>query len=215
MQAGAGYAVVFCNPRGSSGREDAFARAIIGRPGEPDSADVLAALDEALCRTGFVDTARVGLLGGSYGGYLTGWIVGHTDRFVAACPERGLYNRYSKEGTSDIWSGYTYLRVRHWEDPELYRRFSPIAYVRDIHTPLLIVHSEEDIRCPIEQAEQLYVALKQLRREVRFVRFPGESHELSRSGKPNHRVQRFGHVLDWFGEKLVAPARVAATTGDG
>ncbi len=215
VQAGAGYVVVCCNPRGSSGREDEFSRAIAGRPGEPDAADVLAAMDEALHRHDFIDPARTGLLGGSYGGYLTAWIAGHTDRFAAACPERGLYNRYSKEGTSDIWSGYTYLRVRQWEDPELYWRYSPITYVRDMRTPLLIIHSEEDIRCPIEQAEQLYVALKQMRREVRFVRFPGENHELSRGGKPSHRVQRFGYILDWFDEKLAASAHTPAEAAAG
>ena len=205
VQTGAGYAVLSCNPRGSSGREDAFARAIIGCPGEPDSADVLAMLDEALRRYDFLDPERVGLIGGSYGGYLAGWLVGHTDRFVAAVPERGLYNRYSKDGTSDIWSGSTYLRVHQWENPELYWRYSPMAYVQNIRTPLLILHSEEDLRCPIEQAEQLFTALKQMRREVRFVRFPGENHELSRSGKPSHRVQRFGYILDWFAAKLSAP----------
>jgi dipeptidyl aminopeptidase/acylaminoacyl peptidase len=212
VQAGAGYAVLSCNPRGSSGREDAFARAIIGCPGEPDSADVLAMLDEALPQYDFLDPGRLGLIGGSYGGYLAGWIVGHTDRFVAAVPERGLYNRYSKDGTSDIWSGYTYLRVHQWQNPELYWRYSPIAYVQNIRTPLLILHSEEDLRCPIEQAEQLFTALKQMRREVRFVRFPGENHELSRSGKPSHRVQRFGYILDWFAEKL-QPSRSLEHTG--
>jgi dipeptidyl aminopeptidase/acylaminoacyl peptidase len=211
VQAGAGYAVICCNPRGSSGREEAFARAIMGCPGEPDSADALAAVDEALRRWDFIEPTRLGLLGGSYGGYLTGWIAGHTDRFVAAVAERGLYNRYSKDGTSDIWSGYTYLRVRPWEDPELYWRYSPMAYVRNIRTPLLILHSEEDLRCPIEQAEQLFVALKQMRREVRFVRFPGENHELSRSGKPSHRLQRFGYILDWFAEKLAAPPAEAVS----
>jgi dipeptidyl aminopeptidase/acylaminoacyl peptidase len=163
-----------------------------------------------LRRYDFIAPTRLGLLGGSYGGYLAGWIVGHTDRFVAAALERGLYNRYSKDGTSDIWSGYTYLRVHQWEDPERYWRYSPIAYVRNIHTPLLILHSEEDLRCPIEQAEQLFVALKQMRREVRFVRFPGENHELSRSGKPSHRLQRFGYLLDWFSDKLTAPAKAAS-----
>jgi dipeptidyl aminopeptidase/acylaminoacyl peptidase len=213
VQAGAGYAVVYCNPRGSNGREEAFARAILGCPGEPDSADVLAALDGALDRFDFIDRERLGLLGGSYGGYLTAWIVGVTNRFAAAIPERGLYNRYSKDGTSDIWSGYTYLRVRPWEDPELYWRYSPIARVRDMQTPLLIMHSEEDIRCPIEQAEQLYAALKQMGREVRFVRFPGENHELSRNGKPSHRVQRFEYMLDWFAEHLAAPRPVEAAAG--
>jgi dipeptidyl aminopeptidase/acylaminoacyl peptidase len=205
VQAGAGYVVICCNPRGSSGREEAFARAIVGCPGEPDSADVLATLDEALQRYDCIDPARLGLIGGSYGGYLTGWIVGHSDRFAAAVPERGLYNRYSKDGTSDIWSGYTYLRVRQWEDPELYWHYSPIAYVCNIRTPLLILHSEEDFRCPIEQAEQLFTALKQMRREVQLVRFPGENHELSRSGKPSHRIQRFRYILDWLAEKLAPP----------
>lgn len=202
IEAGAGYALIYCNPRGSSGRDDAFGRAIIGAPAEPDTADIMAMVDAGLARYDFLDPDRLGVLGGSYGGYLTSWIVGHSDRFVAACSERALNNRYSKEGTSDIWSGYTYLRVRQWEDPELYRHFSPISYVRDIHTPLLIVHSEEDIRCPIEQGEQLFVALRQLRREVRFVRFPGENHELSRNGKPSHRVQRFEHILEWFNSHL-------------
>ena len=210
VQAGAGFAVIYCNPRGSSGREDAFARAIVGCPGEPDSADILAAVEGALARFDFIDPDRLGLLGGSYGGYLTAWIVGRDHRFRAAAPERGLYNRYSKEGTSDIWSGYTYLRVRQYDDPELYWRYSPISHVKEMTTPLLIIHSEEDIRCPIEQGEQLFTALVQLRRDVRFLRFPGENHNLSRSGKPSHRVQRFRAILDWFEEKLT---RAAVHTG--
>jgi dipeptidyl aminopeptidase/acylaminoacyl peptidase len=208
VESGAGYAVVYCNPRGSSGRDDAFARAIIGAPGEPDSADILAVADAAVDRYDFIDRARIGVLGGSYGGYLTSWIVGHTGQFAAACSERALNNRYSKEGTSDIWSGFTYLRTRQWQDPALYARFSPISYVCEMYTPLLILHSEEDIRCPIEQAEQLFVALKQLRREVLFVRFPGENHELSRNGKPSHRVQRFEHIVKWFGDHLQATPAV-------
>lgn len=203
VQAGAGFAVIFSNPRGSSGRDDSFARAIIGVPGEPETRDLLAVLDEGLRRFDFLDGERVGVLGGSYGGYMTSWIIGHTDRFAAACSERALNNRYSKDGTSDIWSGYTYLRVRPWEDPDLYRRYSPITYVREMRTPVLIVHSEEDLRCPMEQAEQLYTALKQMRRDVQFVRFPGENHELSRNGKPSHRIQRFEHILGWFRTRLV------------
>jgi len=202
VEAGAGYAVVYCNPRGSSGRDDGFARAILGAPGEPDSADLLRVVEAAAQRFDFVDPDRIGVIGGSYGGYLTSWLIGHTNRFVAACSERALNNRYSKEGTSDISSGFTYLRVRQWEDPDLYRRFSPITYVRDMQTPVLILHSEEDIRCPIEQGEQLFVALKQLGRETVFVRFPGENHDLSRSGKPSHRLQRFRHILDWFNAHL-------------
>jgi dipeptidyl aminopeptidase/acylaminoacyl peptidase len=206
VQAGAGYAVVFSNPRGSSGREDDFGRALIGSPAEPMTADVLAALDEALRRHDSIDPARTGVLGGSYGGYITGWIVGHTQRFAAACAERGIYNRFSRELTGDIPTAFTYLRVRPWEDPAMYWKWSPIASVQEMRTPLLIVHSEEDLRCPIEQAEQLFAALKRLRRDVRFVRFPGENHELSRAGKPSHRVARFAHILGWFDEKLGAGA---------
>lgn len=214
VQAGAGYAVVFSNPRGSSGQEEDFARALIGSPAEPMTADVLAAMDEALRRYDFIDPARTGVLGGSYGGYITGWIIGHTDRFAAACAERGIYNRYSRELTGDIPTAFTYLRVRPWEEPETYWRWSPIAFVQQMRTPVLIIHSEEDLRCPIEQAEQLFAALKRLGRDTRFVRFPGENHELSRAGKPSHRVQRFEHILGWFAEKL-AGVREAAAAGDG
>ena len=133
---------------------------------------------------------------------LRAWIVGRTDRFVAAAPERGLYNRYSKDGTSNIWSGYTYLRVRQREDPELYWRYSPMAYVRNIRTPLLILHSEEDLRCPIEQAEQLFTALKRRGCTVEFDRYPNESHGMSRTGQPKHRVHRLERITEWFGRYL-------------
>jgi dipeptidyl aminopeptidase/acylaminoacyl peptidase len=198
IQAGAGYAVLFCNPRGSSGRDDAFARAIIGAPAEPDSADILAAVDAAIERYPFIDHRRLGLIGGSYGGYLTSWIVGHDHRFAAACSERALNNRFSKEGTSDIWSGYTYLRKRQWEDPELYRHYSPINYVCEIRTPLLILHSEEDYRCPIEQGEQFYTALRARGVPTEMVRFPGESHAFLSGGKPQSRLERRRHTLRWF-----------------
>lgn len=198
VQAGAGYAVVFANPRGSSGREEAFARALIGAPAEPMSADVLAVMDEALRRHDWIDPARTGVLGGSYGGYLAAWIIGHSDRFAAACAERGIYLRYSRELTGDVPTAFTYLKARPWEDPALYWRHSPIAHVEQMRTPVLIIHSEEDLRCPIEQGEQLFAALKRLRRDVRFIRFPGENHELTRNGKPSHRLQRFTHLLDWF-----------------
>jgi dipeptidyl aminopeptidase/acylaminoacyl peptidase len=202
VQAGAGYVVVYSNPRGSSGQEEDFARALIGSPAEPMTEDVLAAMDEALRRYDFIDPERTGVLGGSYGGYITGWIIGHTDRFAAACAERGIYNRYSRELTGDIPTAFTYLGVRPWEEPETYWRWSPIAFVKEMRTPVLIVHSEEDLRCPIEQAEQLFAALKRLGRDTRFIRFPGENHELSRAGKPSHRLQRFEHMLGWFAEKL-------------
>jgi dipeptidyl aminopeptidase/acylaminoacyl peptidase len=155
-------------------------------------------------RFGCIDAERLGVLGGSYGGFLTSWIVGHATRFKAACSERAVNNQQSQFGTSDI--GHFYQEWENgclpWEGGGLYADRSPITYVKDIATPLLIIHGEEDLRCPIEQAEQLFVALKRQRKEVVFVRFPDESHEMSRSGKPRHRLQRFRIILEWFGKYL-------------
>jgi dipeptidyl aminopeptidase/acylaminoacyl peptidase len=136
---------------------------------------------------------------------MTSWIVGHTDRFRAACSERAVNAMWSMYGTSDI--GYWFQEAHAgdrppWENLQWYLERSPLSYAKDIRTPLLIVHSESDLRCPIEQAEQLYVALKKLKRTVRFVRFPDEDHELSRSGRPRHRLARFRILLEWFGEHL-------------
>jgi len=205
VYAGAGYAVIYTNPRGSQGYGEAFTQAVIGDWGGGDYADVMAALDEALARHAFVDPERLGVLGGSYGGFLTSWTVGHTKRFKAACSERAVNCQYTMFGTSDI--GYSFNVVElggplPWEDMARYIERSPLTYAKDIATPLLIIHSEDDLRCPIEQAEQLFVALKKLRREVRFVRFPGENHEMSRAGKPRHRLERFRHILEWFAGHL-------------
>jgi dipeptidyl aminopeptidase/acylaminoacyl peptidase len=205
VYAGAGYAVVFTNPRGSRGYGEKFAEAVVGDWGGGDVADVLAGLDEALRRFDFLDRERLGVLGGSYGGFMTSWIVGHTDRFRAACSERAVNDQRTMFGTSDIGHAFNSVAVggaMPWEDPARYAERSPLTYAPRITTPLLIMHSEEDYRCPIEQAEQLFVALKKLRREVLFVRFPGENHELSRSGTPRHRLERFRIILDWFGRHL-------------
>jgi dipeptidyl aminopeptidase/acylaminoacyl peptidase len=207
VQAGAGYGVLYANPRGSQGYGEAFASAVVGDWGGGDAADVQAALDEALGRFDWIDPERLGLLGGSYGGFMTSWIVGHSKRFRAACSERAVNVQTSMFGTSDI--GFVFNQVElggvlPWEDPAKYLERSPLTYAKDITTPLLILHSEDDLRCPIEQAEQLFVALKTLRREVVFVRFPDENHELTRSGKPRHRLERFRILLEWFGKYLRA-----------
>jgi dipeptidyl aminopeptidase/acylaminoacyl peptidase len=205
VYAGAGYAVVYVNPRGSQGYGEAFARAVVGDWGGGDHADVMAGLDEALRRYDFLDPDRLGVMGGSYGGFMTSWIVGHTGRFKAACSERALNTFWSFSGTSDI--GH-YFPEWHsggpppWEDLEWYLEHSPLSYAKDIRTPLLILHSENDLRCPIEQAEQLFVALKRLGRPVRLVRFPDEDHDLSRTGRVRHRLARFRFLLDWFGQYL-------------
>jgi len=216
IQAAAGYVVVYGNPRGSHGYGEAFAIAIRGDWGNLDFGDVLAITDRA-AEEPYVDAGRLGILGGSYGGYMTSWVVGHTTRFKAAVSERAVNNLFSQFGTSDIGSLHM---AAAWggtpqEIPQKYLEHSPVMYANQIQTPLLILHSEQDLRCCIEQGEQLYTALKRLRRTVRMVRFPGESHELSRSGKPQHRVERFHYILDWFGRFLGAaaapqPAAVAA-----
>ena len=159
---------MYLNPRGSRGYSEAFARAVVGDWGGGDYADVMAGLDEALRRFDFLDPARLGVMGGSYGGFMTSWIVGHTDRFRAACSERAVNAMWSMYGTSDI--GYWFQEAHAvgrppWEDLHWYLERSPLSYAKDIRTPLLIVHSESDLRCPMEQAEQLYVALKKLKRD--------------------------------------------------
>jgi len=200
---GAGYAVVYVNPRGSRGYSEAFARAVVGDWGGGDYADVMAGLDEALRRFDFLDPARLGVMGGSYGGFMTSWIVGHTNRFKAACSERAVNNLASEDWTSDIATAFRFDFGGMWfDEPDEYRRMSPITYVRDVETPLLIIHSEDDLRCPIEQAEQMFVALRLLGKDVEFYRFPAEGHELSRSGSPVHRIQRAELILDFFTKHL-------------
>ncbi len=213
MQAAAGFVVLMGNPRGGSGREVTWGNSIMGSDhevtpgtgwGSVDADDVMAVLDHALAAYPFCDGERVGMLGGSYGGYMATLLAGRfSQRFRGICSERAVNNALTEEFTSDI---ATVFRVehgpRHIDNPEAYRRISPIQYVRDITVPMLIVHSEEDLRCPISQAEELFVALRLLGKDVTFYRFPGESHELSRSGSPVHRRQRAEIILDWFTAKL-------------
>jgi dipeptidyl aminopeptidase/acylaminoacyl peptidase len=207
--AGAGYAVVYSNPRGSSGYGEEWGRAIRGPVeggpgwGTVDYEDLMAVTDEALRRFSFCDSDRLGVLGGSYGGFMTSWIVGHTDRFQAACSERAVNNFIAEAGSSDIGVWFkSYVGVHWFEDPETYLKISPASYAREITTPLLILHSEDDLRCPVVNAEELFAILRILGRDVELVRFPGEGHELSRSGKPRHRVMRFEALIDWFDRHL-------------
>ena len=169
-----------------------------------DVDDVLAILNESLERFDFCDADRVGMLGGSYGGFMATWLAGHHgEQFRAFCSERAVNNLLSEEWSSDIATAFkTEHGPSHIENPEVYRVASPIEAVRNIDKPMLLIHSEEDWRCPIVQAEELWIALKLLGKEVDFYRFPGENHELSRSGSPVHRVQRAEIILDWFAEKL-------------
>lgn len=194
-----GYAVAFCNPRGSAGYGDHFAQILAPEMGENDFPDFMAFLDAAL-EQGGLDGSRLGVLGGSYGGFMTNWIIGHTDRFKAAVTMRCISDWFSTWGTDDIFFADCNVTfgATPWENPEIFLRLSPITYVEQMTTPLLIIHSEEDYRCPIGQAEQLYISLKRLERTVELVRFPDESHGLSRTGQPKHRAERLQHILRWF-----------------
>jgi dipeptidyl aminopeptidase/acylaminoacyl peptidase len=163
----------------------------------------MAVVDAAVERYPAVDPERLGILGGSYGGYMTSWAIGHSDRFAAGCSERACNNLLTLETSSDAAGFFRFVfGIDHLDHPDEYLRCSPITYVKDIRTPVLILHSEEDLRCPVEQADQLFVALRMLGREQEYHRFPAESHELSRSGAPRHRVQRAEIILDWFNRKL-------------
>jgi dipeptidyl aminopeptidase/acylaminoacyl peptidase len=198
VQAAAGYVIFACNPRGSDGYGYDFRAAALNRWGEADLPDLLAGLDQVLAK-GYVDPERLVVTGGSYGGFMTAWIVGHEDRFKAAVSQRGVYDLVSFYSTTDIPRfAEREFEYAPWENPERMWKYSPLAYVENIHTPLLIIHSENDYRAPIPAAEGLFVALRRLKREVELVRYPRDGHELSRSGEPRHRVDRLERIVAWF-----------------
>jgi dipeptidyl aminopeptidase/acylaminoacyl peptidase len=206
----AGYAVVQCNPRGSSGYGQEHGRAIRHDWGNVDAADVLAFLDAAL-EAPELDADRVGLMGGSYGGYLTTLLLGRTDRFAAAISERAFNDPVSFIGSSDI--GWVFPDQYLGTDPARVAAQSPMTTIARITTPTLVVHSEEDWRCPVEQGLRLYVDLKRRGVPTELLLFPGEGHELSRSGRPRHRLARLEHVLRWWARWLPTqqdPGREAA-----
>lgn len=209
LLAAQGFAIVYVNPRGSQGYGQAFTAATHHDWGGNDYEDIMRGLDAAIARFPFIDAARLGVAGGSYGGYMTNWIIGHTDRFKAAVTMRSICNHLSQWGMSDLafMKGFWEFPGDPWDAPVWYWERSPLAYAAKITTPLLILHSEQDLRCPIGEAEQLFAALKKLGREVTFVRFPDESHDLSRNGKPAHRLERLRWIGRWFEEHLRAPAR--------
>lgn len=198
-----GYVVLYTNPRGSCGYGYDFANAVRGAWGEKDSFDILYGVDE-LVKRGYIDEQRLGVTGGSYGGFMTNWLIGHDDRFKVAITDRCVSNMASMFGCSDIgWDlAEDNLDTTPWENLDKYMHMSPIKYVHNIHTPLLIIHSDQDLRCNIEQAEQLFAALKWMGREVQFVRFDGQSHGLSRGGHPHSRLERLRHIKSWFAKYL-------------
>lgn len=196
----AGYAVAMCNPRGSAGYGQAHGRSIRQRMGTLDFTDVIDFLEGAISANPSFDGNRVGVMGGSYGGYLTAWTIAYDHRFAGAIVERGYLDPEFFIGTSDIGDFFTdeYTGA----DPEKIRAQSPQAFVHQVTTPTLVIHSENDLRCPLPQGERYYAALKRQGVEAEMLIFPGENHELSRSGRPRHRVQRFEAILDWWGRYL-------------
>ncbi len=202
LLAARGYTVVYGNPRGGSSYGTPFLQAVLGDYGGGDARDVLAIADDALARHERQD-APLHLTGGSYGGFMTNWLVGHTDRFRSAVTQRSICNWTSFYGVSDIGPRFTEREVGGppWADLEALWRQSPLAYAAEVTTPTLVIHAEEDHRCPIEQGEQWYVALKSLgRADTAFLRVPGEGHELSRSGRPDRRIARLDAIVAWFEE---------------
>jgi len=195
-----GWVVVYINPYGSGGYYEDFQAGLPGHYGEQDYADIMEAVDHVLKKFNFIDEEKLGVTGGSYGGYMTNWIITHTDRFKAAVTQRSISNWMSFFGTSDI--GWTFGRWEMegipWINEEKFLEKSPIKHVKNAKTPTLIIHSEEDHRCPMEQAEQFFTALKFLDVPTEFIRFPGEDHDLSRKGKPKNREQRLKHIIRWF-----------------
>jgi dipeptidyl aminopeptidase/acylaminoacyl peptidase len=194
-----GYAVLTCNFRGTSGYGAEFMRVLTGHYMEKDYSDIIDMVKYAI-REEWIDKEKLGVTGGSYGGYLTNWAVGHSNLFAAAVTDRSVVNLYSFYGTSD-----DYRLIEEdvqmsfpWDRPEHYLAKSAISYTKKVTTPLLIMHAEQDFRCRLEQAEQLYAFLKRQKKEVEFVIFPEESHGLSRGGKPHHRVERLQFMLWWF-----------------
>ncbi len=200
-----GYGVVFCNPRGSTGYGQEFLEAIRHDWGGVDYEDVMAAADYAASLP-WVDENAMGVLGGSYGGYMTNWVITQTNRFKAAVAQRSTCNRMSQFGASDaaFTNGQWEFDGDPWDNPKAYLDVSPLMYVRHVETPLMLIHSELDLRCPMEQAEEFFTALKKLGKTAILVRFPGENHDLSRTGGPRHRIERLEYMAAWF-DKYLCP----------
>ncbi len=198
-----GYGVLFVNPRATRGYGDHFATCNRGHWGDGDTPDLLAALDAAE-EMGWVDPQRVGVMGLSYGGYMVNWLLGHTGRFRAAVSENSISNLVSFFGTSDIGWYFTpeEIGAEPGEDLARYVRHSPLSAADKIDAPLLLLNCLEDWRCPIEQAEQLYTALKRRGRIVEMICFPGENHVMLSNGRPQSRLARRQHLLRWFAAYL-------------
>jgi dipeptidyl aminopeptidase/acylaminoacyl peptidase len=203
VYAAKGWAVFFCNPRGSTGYGEKFERGIINNWGGMDYQDVMAGVDAALKQYPWIDANNLGVTGGSYGGFMTNWIVGHTNRFKAAVTLRSVSNFISDEGTRDGGYGHEeYFKGNLFDDFDQYWSASPLKYARDVHTPTLILHSDMDFRVPIEQGEQWFRALQHYGVPSELVLFPRENHNLTRTGEPKHLVESLNWQIYWFDRYL-------------
>ena len=205
--AGKGYNVVFSDPRGSVGHGHAFEAGLNGRWGEAMFDDVQRVMDAAIQRPS-VDANRLGVSGGSYGGYATTWVIAHTNRYKAAIAERAVTNLTSEQLAADLASDNafgmfdSYGFGKPWDPKSANSSESPLTFVENVHTPVMILHSSEDIRTPVDQSLQEFNALKILGRQAIYVDFPGENHDLSRTGGPLHRVERLRIETQWFDQFL-------------
>lgn len=203
LWANMGYFVFFCNPRGSDGHGSAYAD-IRGKYGTIDYDDIMRFTDNVLKKYKNIDVSNIGVTGGSYGGFMTNWIIGHTDRFKAAASQRSISNWISKFCTTDI--GFYFVDDQNggtpWNNMDKLWYHSPLKYADKVKTPTLFIHSEEDYRCWLAEGLQMFTALKYHGVEARLCMFRGENHELSRSGKPKHRIRRLTEITNWFEEHL-------------
>jgi len=206
--AAAGFAVFYTNPRGSLGYGEKFTEDISGHWAERDFTDMMESVDHVIATFPFVDANRLGVFGGSYGGYMTNWAISHTDRFKAALSDRCVSNVYSFAGVFDL-AGFQWSPKHDvgrgkdpWDAPELYLEKSPVHHIKNVNTPLMLLHSDSDWSTTLDNAEQMFVGLKRLKKEAKMVIFPGENHFLSWTGRPAHRAERLKHYVQWFDEHL-------------
>ena len=201
FHAARGYAVFYCNPHGSGGYGEDFMRKLHAAWGPVAMDDIMAGVDSFL-ELGIADASRMAITGGSYGGYMTAWIITHTDRFIAAVSQRGVYNITSFYGTSDIpLLMSNEFDAVPWQNHDVFWDNSPLKYAADIKTPLLLIHSENDFSVPIEQGEQLFAWVRRATdTPIKMLRYPRDGHELSRSGEPDHRISRLTEMINWFDE---------------
>lgn len=194
-----GYGVIMLNPRGGNGYGQDFVASILGDYGNKDFADLMLGTDYVLEQHPEIDKDHVYVMGGSYGGFMTNWIVGHTDRFRAAISQRSISNWISFYGTSDVGAFFVEFQLkRDLSDVDGLWRMSPLAHAAHAKTPILLMHSEQDLRCPMEQAEQFYVAMKKHGVDTKLITFPQSNHGLSREGLPNLRVKRADAIFEWL-----------------